>query len=258
MDISEIAKGKMNQLSSTEEEILNYIVVNDAAAGTMSIRRLASVCYVSTATVLRFVRKLGFSGYKEFRETIGKQKERLAEETSDAESSEEDPRSRYLKNLNETVRMITKEKAEQFDQIMQGHPKIYILSTEFSSAAADYLYQLLDTLGYDVKIPRTEYELKSAERRIRREDVLLVLCFSGCPQKLVAQLEHIISISDPKVISITRAGSNLVQNMSDLNFHVYVDEKKCDGGEVTSRCGMIAVMEILLDQRIRAHQVSGR
>ena len=248
-------KDRADKLSPTEEGILKYIIANETAARTMSIRKLASACYVSTATILRFVRKLGFSGYQAFQEKIDQIGTNHIEEVISQNALEDHNRNRYLKNLIETVKMVSSDKVEAFDNIMSRNPKVYILSEEFSSAVAEYLYQLLDTLGYEVEIPRTEYELKSAEQRISRNDVLLVLSSSNNNQKLISQLELFITVASPTTISITQASDSVVQNMSDLNFRVYADELKCDDGEVTSRCGMIAIMEILLNKQIKAHQV---
>ena len=40
--------------------------------------------------------------------------------------------------------------------------------------------------------------------------------------------------------------------MSDLNFYVFADEIDCQGADITSRRGMIAIMETLLYKRLSA------
>jgi len=248
MNISEMIRERAEKLSPTEEGILKYMIANEAQAREMSIRSLASSCFVSTATILRFVRKLGFSGYRQFQEKIQEMDPDHADEAAMSGMPGSHSQERYLKNLAETVKIMTEDKIDKFEQIMSRYPKIFILAEGFSAAAADYIYELLSTIGYDAEIPKTEYELRSAERRIKRQDVLLVLSYSGNDRELISQLEHIITISTPTIMSITRAGENVVQNMSDLNFRVFADEMQCGGGDITSRCGMIAIMEVLLYQ----------
>ena len=87
-------------------------------------------------------------------------------------------------------------------------------------------------------------------RRIKREDVLMVLCYSGDNALVISRIEKIFSVSTPIIVSITRADNNIIQNMSDLNFYVFADEVSYDGMDVTSRCGMIAILEVLLYKRI--------
>lgn len=53
--------------STSEKEIINYIIANGDKFITMTIDKLAKATYTSNGTVIRLCRKLGFSGYREFR-----------------------------------------------------------------------------------------------------------------------------------------------------------------------------------------------
>ena len=66
------------------------------------------------------------------------------------------------------------------------------------------------------------------------------------------KIERIFAIATPTIVSLTRADNNTIQNMSDLNFYVFADEIDCQGADITSRCGMIAIMETLLYKRLSA------
>lgn len=253
MNFYQMISEKDGLLSSTEKGILQYVISNQAYASGMSIRALASACFVSTATVLRLVRKMGFPGYVEFQRSL-RDGSRNNDEAVPAAEQEGGYRNHYLRNLAEAVDLITEDKIQKFDHIMSRYPKTYILGVGFNAEVADYLYRLMKVIGYDVEIPRTEYEMRSAERRVKCEDVLLILSYSGANQKLIAQIERIFTVVTPTVISVTRADSNVIQNMSDLNFPVFADEMKFNGEDITSRCAMIAVMEILFYKQM-THQI---
>ena len=76
-DFYDFTSAKINSLSNTEKQIFNFVVRNMHLVKNMSIRDLAAACFVSTTTLFRFVKKLGFSGYSEFTAMI-----RLTERTS--------------------------------------------------------------------------------------------------------------------------------------------------------------------------------
>ena len=76
--------------------------------------------------------------------------------------------------------------------------------------------------------------------------MLLILSYSGNNQNVIHQVERIFAIATPTIIFFTRADNNAIQNMSDLNFYVFADEIEYAGTDVTSRCGMIAIMETLM------------
>lgn len=57
----------LNSLSNKELNILQYIHDNEDRISTMSIQTFAKEINYSTSTVLRFCRKLGFSGFPELK-----------------------------------------------------------------------------------------------------------------------------------------------------------------------------------------------
>lgn len=58
---------QVNSLNETEAHVYNYIMQNKEKVLDASIRELASETHVSTATVVRFCKKLGCEGFIEFK-----------------------------------------------------------------------------------------------------------------------------------------------------------------------------------------------
>lgn len=250
MDFFKSTSGRAAGLSEMERELFNYTARNLHLVKDMSIRTFANTNFVSTSTVLRYVRKLGFHGWSDFVEAVKETEEESRRIIVPDIIQKQNYRDSCLKNIIEAVKVITDEKLERFDQIMNRYPKIYILGMGLSEEVGLYLYRILKVIGYDAEFPRTNYEINSVVRRIKREDVLMVLSYSGDNADIIGQIEKIFSVSTPTIISITRADNNIIQNMSDLNFYVFADEVSYDGMDVTSRCGMIAILETLLYKRI--------
>lgn len=65
----------LNSLSNKELKILQYIHDNEDRISTMSIQTFAKEINYSTSTVLRFCRKLGFSGFPELKFFLHRQDE---------------------------------------------------------------------------------------------------------------------------------------------------------------------------------------
>ncbi len=239
-----------SKLSQTERNILNFVVKNIHRVKDMSIRELAKETYVSTTTLFRFVKKLGYEGYGQFMEALRKTEREARKIHIPSIVYDDNYRDSYLKNVVEAVKVITDEKIEAFHKIMGRYPHIYILAEGLSREVARYFSRLLITLGYNVEIPLDEYELSSLLRRVKRDDVLLILSYTGNNRSIIHHIERIFAIATPTIISFTRADNNIIQNMSDLNFYVFADEIDFEGIDVTSRCGMIAIMETLIYRRL--------
>jgi len=257
MDFYLQTSNNASKLSTTERNILNYVVKNMHLVKEMSIRDLAKETYVSTTTLFRFVKKLGYEGFGEFIDAVRETEKESRKIHIPSIVHDDNYRDSYLKNVVEAVKVITDEKIETFHKIMGRYPHIFILAEGLSSEVAKYFARLLITMGYNAEIPVEEYEFSSLLRRIKRDDVLLILSYTGNNQSIVHHVEKIFAIATPTIISFTRADNNIIQNMSDLNFYVFADEIDYEGVDVTSRCGMIAIMETLMYKRMTKMQNNG-
>ncbi len=100
-----------------------------------SIREIAAACYVSTTTFLRFVRKIGFSGYSEFSTVI-----KYTVLNSDQHDDKAEPfveeqtqyRNEYLKNIEETVRVLDERKLLKICKALDHQPKLYFFLPKVS------------------------------------------------------------------------------------------------------------------------------
>ncbi|MDO5331930.1 MAG: MurR/RpiR family transcriptional regulator, partial [Bacillota bacterium] len=203
-----------------------------------------------TTTIFRFVKKLGYEGYSEFVDDLSKAEEESRRINIPSIVQKDNYRDSYLKNIAEAVKVITDEKIEKFNSIMIKYPDIYIIAEGMSREVGRYFRRLLTSIGYNAIFPTESYEKEMVLKRIKKEDVLLVLSYTGDNVSVIHEIEKIFAISTPTIISFTRADNNAIQNMSDLNFYVFADEIDYGGIDVTSRIGMIAIMETLLYKRI--------
>ena len=70
MNFFEIVSSHLKDLTDNEHKLFEFVVSNMENINGKSIRSVASMAYVSTATFIRFVKKIGFSGYSEFATVI--------------------------------------------------------------------------------------------------------------------------------------------------------------------------------------------
>lgn len=250
MNFYEQTSNLVTKLSSNEQVIFTYVVKNMQIVKNMSIRDLANKCFVSTTTIFRFVKKLGYEGYSEFINAIVETEAESRRIQIPSIVKNDDYRDSYLKNIIEAVKVITDEKFNKFDMIMSRNPDIYIIAEGLSREVGQYFLRLLTTIGFNVSFPKESFEKSNALKKVKRDDVVLVLSFTGDNKSVVEEIEKIFTIATPTLISFTRADNNAIQNMSDLNFYVFADEIDYEGIDITSRIGMIAIMETLLYKRM--------
>lgn len=238
------------KLSPNEQQIMTYVMKNLHIVKNMSIRDLAEACFVSTTTIFRFVQKLGYEGYAEFSKAIIETEAESRKIHIPSIVEKDNYRDSYLKNIVEAVKVVTDEKIDKFQSIMSKNPDIIIIAEGLSREVGHYFHRLLSNVGYNVYFPIENYEKSSVLKTIKKSDVLLVLSFTGDNTSVIHEIEKIFAIATPTIISITRADNNTIQNMSDLNFYIFADEINFEDADITTRIGMIAVMETLLYKKI--------
>lgn len=140
MNFFEIVSPYLAGLSKNDQELFDFVVKNMVEIRGKSIREVAALAYVSSATFLRFVQKIGFSGYSEFSTVIKfTLLNQRAPEKQPFTVEQRDYRQEYLKNINESVRVIQAQKLEQVVNLLAQHPEVFFFANGVSKHITEYL-----------------------------------------------------------------------------------------------------------------------
>ena len=164
MNFYEQTSNCVSRLSPTEQNLFNYIIKNLHIVKDMSIRDLSEKCFVSTTSIFRLVKKLGYQGYAEFSQALRDTEEESRKIHIPSIVSADNYRDSYLKNVIEAVKVITDEKINKFNAIMNRNPNIFILAEGLSHEVGRYFYRLLTMMGFNTEMPDEEYEFVSVRR----------------------------------------------------------------------------------------------
>lgn len=252
MNFFEIIKPYVEKLNKNEYGLLDYVIKNMDKIQNKSIREIAAACYVSTTTFLRFVRKIGFSGYSEFSTVI-----KYTVLNSDKQEDKAEPfveeqskyRNEYLKNIEETVRVLDERKLLKICQVLDHQPKLYFFAKGFSKYSAEYIEYLYTLNGFIVIFPKNHEQRRLAYRNVQLNDVVFVFDYEGEDDELIQIIQNLQSQKEyALLVSITGANNNTIQNMSDESLYLFTDELKVSGVDMTSHVSLIVIMELLLYQ----------
>ncbi len=97
---------RQDTFTTTEKRIADYLQANFEAAVYMTIEELAKATYTSHSAIIRLCKKLGFTGFKEFRLELGREVHQLLaqfDQTIDANFpfSEQDDGATIAKKMAE-------------------------------------------------------------------------------------------------------------------------------------------------------------
>jgi len=201
---------KIEQLNVIEMDIYLYVQENPTELDNLKIRELAAKLHVSTATILRFCKKLGCSGYVEFKIKL---KESLIPPAVTKLVSETQAANKYF-------RFDTIDGAAEFEkhileatQLMKDAKKIIFIGEGMSGVMAKYGALFLTMMG------KSAHYIDSLFIPIPVEDhsetVVIALSVTGETLSLIDRLEGFKSL-DAKIISITNGKGNTISKLATI------------------------------------------
>lgn len=182
------------KLTKTEKILRDFFLDQEKKACFMTSTDIALATGVSEATVIRFARKLGFTGFTEFQKYL---RDNLQKEYSQISTNITVPYERLLKSLekedadyveefaissqNNILNTISNNKQSKYDKainIILGSKTKYILGSRANVGLASYTYFLLNCMLPDVQFAGTPAASQIDNvLHISEQDVLLAFSF---------------------------------------------------------------------------------
>ncbi len=210
-------KNNLSKLSKTDQQILFYVEENLDELSSLSIEELADRTFTSRTTISRFVRKLGFNTYSEFKMRVAdycKQKQ----VGSSSELIEKIKNVKFFNNEG-SIDYLTNMMIEANRVYLIGSFSLKSLCT-FSRYKFNY---------YDNKIhgPANDYEVRliinSIIEPLNENDLAIFFSYSGMTETIVEQAVQFKRMGC-RVVAVTNTKVNKLQSMSDYHVCFQDDE----------------------------------
>lgn len=137
----EFTYSQVESLNETETYVYNYVVKNTKKVLNKSIRELANDTHVSTATVMRFCKKMGCDGFTEL-------KYRLKENVEVQETKEDDVGDQFDNFIERVKSSDYLESIHRAATIIKQSDSILTFDIGSNSDFAKYTSRLLSHVGY--------------------------------------------------------------------------------------------------------------
>lgn len=159
--IAELIRGNIGNLTRAERQLANALLANYPVAGLTSITELARTANVSTPTVLRMAKKIGFTGFPEFQSTLRRELEAtlsnpIAKHDRWAvDVPEEHILNRFasatIDNLQASLKHIDHKMFDKVSSLLADRDSaVHIVGGRITHAIADYLFTHLQVIRKDV------------------------------------------------------------------------------------------------------------
>lgn len=174
MQLSKFLKPNNLVLSKSDKKIYNVVLKHPAHVQLMTIQKIATDAHTSVASVQRYCKKLGYTGFKEFKFQL----RNFLQQRLDFEKNNSSYLSNYLKVAN-SFKNIEDHKIKNLAEALINSKHIYIIGIYYSSMPAKQLAMGMQDLN-KVSFYTDNYVTASHwAGLIEKEDTFVVFSVSG-------------------------------------------------------------------------------
>lgn len=240
----------IKSLSANELNILKFVYEHGETILNMSIQEFSSQVSYSTSTVLRFCRKLGYSGFAEFKYMLRSQAKEK-EKPSEPAGQQDFNISRYMDMLNfnmeGTSSLISEDQLMRTFRYFDSGCPIYIWAPGgITSILSNYFEKLLVSIGR-----QNVYLLESAKmathilQHLNSNCLLILISATGTFEPTI-RLGKLASMNHIPILTITPYTNNVVADLGTISFRFFTNQRENRGAEFTSRLPVFYVIHIII------------
>ncbi|WP_192986159.1 MurR/RpiR family transcriptional regulator [Carnobacterium mobile] len=231
-----------NDLSEVDRAIYHYMSENSDKIPYMRVRDIANESHTSASSVMRFIRKIGYESFTEF-------KSHFKAETKQNEEGEEDfsagglllARENFAKDIESKMRIIAK--------LILNAENIVFFGMGASGAICEYAARRLATVGYNsFALVDPTYPIFSKLKNTS-ENILITLSVSGKTTEVVEVVNGFKNRDDFTTICITSDTNSSLANMSNYTLSYYTKIQRIHQHEdLSTQIPCIYIIESLISE----------
>ncbi|WP_029191016.1 MurR/RpiR family transcriptional regulator [Ornithinibacillus scapharcae] len=218
-----------------EISIYNYVVKNADKVIYMRIRELADETHVSTATILRFCKKLHCEGFSEF-----KVKLKMHINENNQKPVINSTQYALADFFERTLRGDLDEKIKEAALQVSNADNVIFFGIGSSGILAEYGARYFSSLGkFSMYIKDPLFPIQS---KLMVNSVTIALSVTGENSFTVTHLNQ-LKQKGSKIISITNNKLSTIARISDINIPYFVTEEFSEEANITTQVPVVYILE---------------
>lgn len=245
-----------NQLTSIEKKIAEYILEDPERIKNLTTYEIAKNCDTSQASIVRFSKKLGFSGFPDFKlslsQDIGNRKAEshvniMHEELKSTDSFEiigKKVATENIRAVNNTYEITDFNELEKAVKAINNARKIMLAGVGFSGIVARDLYFKLMELGKVASFENDSHMQLSYLSTMNENDILFVISHSGKTLELF-NLTKVAKNKGIKIITLTSVANNPIRELGDIKLSTVEMKSDFRATALSPRISQLTIIDMI-------------
>ncbi|MGL4252541.1 MAG: MurR/RpiR family transcriptional regulator [Fusobacteriaceae bacterium] len=248
-------KEMRENFSKTDEKIADYINENLSKIRLINTYELAENSGVSQASIVRFAKKMGFSGFPEFKislvedikgETAGEKLELVDKEIKIDDGTEDIAEKllrRNISSLESTLKTMDFNNIEKAVESLKDARKILVIGAGSSAVIGKYFQSKLLEIGLDAVFEFDQHIQMLHVSRMDNRDVAFIISQSGKTLDTYTITKKLKG-RGVEIISLTNMANNPIRENSDISLWT-VSDSSAMTSTFTHRIAQLSLLDIL-------------
>ena len=227
-------------LNNTEKRIIEYILEKSPSFSNVKITDIANDLYLSSNTIIRLCKKLGYSGFSELKYDVM---------NSNKPSSDIKLDSSHISLHNSVIKTLSLNKPEDIARAaneIHSANRVVIFSLGLSQYPALSFYKKLQYFNKMCLAPKDRDENILFANNLKEGDLAFIISSSGSTD-IIKKIAGIIKTKNISTISLTGFSQNFLSQMNDLHLFAYLKQYHLNDNDLTSRLGFNIVLDLIFE-----------
>lgn len=233
MDFYSLISTNTKKLNDNECEILNFCMKNPKMIKEIKISELAEETYTSSASIVRFCKKLGFSGFAEFKASLS-----LNTKNNNKNSSS----INLFGDINKSIELINENTINEVIGILHNANRIEFFGEGSSRIVCSEVAKKFRTIGKTSFNYDDNSMMYISANTLTENDVVFAISISGETNQVLKAL-NIAKSKNAKIISLTDLSNNSQSKLSDKSLFITSTSFNSGNFNIQSRVQALIVAE---------------
>lgn len=238
-------------LTETDMMIGNYILEHQSEVLSASTQTLATLTKTSPSAIIRFSKKIGFTGFPQLKIELAKDVSNELSEFDDILDPNEDMESLIKKTyhsnictIEKTYGLIDAQVIENAVQLLLQSHNIYLFGIGGSGTVCeDFQHKLLRIGKTAIYYPDSHSQL-TAVPNMQKDDIAVFVSYSGKTKEMITAAKW-VKKEEISSIAITQSQYNELGKLVDLAIMIPSEEKELRIGATSSRLSSLIIVDLL-------------
>lgn len=245
--------------SKMDKKIMAYLREHLADAATQTISEVAQGSGAAEATCTRFVRKLGFAAFSDFKTALAKEAMEIRRHkllTGSVENGEpvrETARkllSSNMRALESTYDALLEEAVGQCAKRLLGARRIIFIGLGYSGIIAQDSNFKFMRIGMNTSAVSDSHTMVMMASILGEEDVLFAISHSGETEEIIRAVT-LAKKNGVEIISLTESHPSQLQELSDITLGYVSNETQLESGSISSKMAQFFLIDLVYTQMVK-------